>query len=228
MERDALKTVLVVDDDRVTRTLVSRSLTATKVCGVVTASDGQEAVEILRTMPVDLLVTDLQMPRMGGFQLLAYLSTQYPAVPAIVISGVLDEVKREKAGELGALHVLAKPIQIPELQASVKALLQLKPDGRFPHTNLLNLLTLIYWESKTCTLTVQSRGRVGMLYLLDGRLIHAAYKAREGRDVAFEILNWERPDITMMETCKVAPSMEDPMPDFLRDARQRLESQGPG
>ncbi|HJU84164.1 MAG TPA: response regulator [Holophagaceae bacterium] len=224
MDPNPTKTVLVVDDDRVTRTLVSRTLTATRLCSVVSAGDGEEALEVLRTMPVDLLVTDLQMPRMGGFQLLAHLTTEFPAIPALVISGVLDDSKREKAGEMGAMKILAKPLRAEELQECVKTMLQREPDARFMQMNVLSLLTLIHWEDKTCTLTVQSRGRLGMLYLQSGRLIHATYKNREGRDVAFEILAWERPDVTMMETCKVLPSIEDPMDRFLEEARSRIQA----
>jgi CheY-like chemotaxis protein len=224
MDPDSSKTVLVVDDDRLTRTLVSHALTATRICSVVAAEDGEEAMEVLRTMPVDLVVTDLQMPRMGGFQLLAHLTTQYPAVPAIVISGFLDDSKRAQAGELGALNVLSKPIKPEELQEWVKALLQVPPGARFTQMNILTLVTLIHWEGKTCTLTVQSRGRVGMLYMLAGTLIHASYKSREGLDVAHEILSWERPDVTMIETCKVLPSMEVSMDDFLDEARSRMQS----
>ncbi len=224
MESNAPKVVLVVDDDRLTRTLVSRALTATRECTVIGAGDGQEALEVLRTMPVDLVVTDLQMPRMGGFQLLAHLTTQYPAVPAIVISGVLDDSKREQAGELGALNVLPKPINPEELQNWVKALLKIQPDARFTQMNILTLVTLIHWEGKTCTLTVQSRGRVGMLYILAGSLIHATYKSREGIEVAYEILGWERPDVTMMDTCKVLPSIEETMDTFLEEARTRMQA----
>ncbi len=129
-----------------------------------------------------------------------------------------------KAGELGALQVMAKPVQAEALQEAVKAMLQREPDARFSQMNILSLLTLIHWESKTCTLTVQSRGRIGMLYLLGGRLIHATYKNREGREVAFEILGWERPDVAMMETCKVLPSIDDDMDRLLEEARSRTQA----
>ncbi|MBS1767067.1 MAG: response regulator [Acidobacteria bacterium] len=216
------KTILAVDDDRLTLLVVKRALEGPER-KVLTASNGLEAIELLRDHAVDLLVTDLEMPLMGGFQLLTHVTSRYPAVPVLVLSGVLDDEKRDKVRELGALHVYAKPPEAPSLRAAVESLLLRAPDGRFKGMNLLSLLTLVSWEKKTCTLSIQGHGGAsGMLYVSEGQLVHAACGAKEDAEAALDILGWDRADVTMMESCKIERSIETPMEALLTDLKARL------
>ena len=220
-EPPAPKVILAVDDDRLTLAVVSRALEGPER-KVLVAGNGLEAVEVLRDQAVDLLVTDLEMPLMGGFQLLAHVTSRYPAVPVLVLSGVLDDEKLGRVRELGALRVLAKPPQPESLRTAVEALLHRAPDGRFRGMNLLTLMTLVFWEAKTCTLTVHGQdGSSGMLYLQEGHLIHAICGLKEDAEAAHEILGWERADVTMMEACKIERSFHQPMEAFLREAKGR-------
>lgn len=220
-EPPAPKVILAVDDDRLTLAVVRRALEGPER-KVLMASNGLEAVEVLRDQAVDLLVTDLEMPLMGGFQLLAHVTSRYPAVPVLVLSGVLDDEKRGKVRELGALRVLAKPPQADSLRAAVEALLHRAPDGLFRGMNLLTLMTLVFWEGKTCTLTVHGQnGASGMLYILDGHLIHATCGAKEDAEAAGEILGWERADVTMMEACAIERTFHQPMETFIIEAKAR-------
>lgn len=222
-ELPALKVILAVDDERLTLTMVRRALEGPER-KVLTASNGLEAVEVLRDQAVDLLVTDLEMPLMGGFQLLAHVTSRYPAVPVLVLSGVLDDEKRGKVQELGALRVLAKPPQAESLRGAVEALLHRAPDGHFRGMNLITLLMLVFWEKKTCTLTVHGQGGAsGMLYIQEGQLFHATCGAREDEEAAGEILAWERADVTMMEACKIERTFQRPMEAFLLESKARLQ-----
>lgn len=221
-ETTAMKTILAVDDDRLTLLVVRRSLEGPER-KVLTASNGLEAVEMLRDHTVDLLVTDLEMPLMGGFQLLAHVTSRYPAVPVLVLSGVLDDEKRGKVQELGALRVLSKPPLTESLREAVEPLLHRAPDGRFRGMNLLTLMTLVFWEKKTCTLSIHGQnGTSGMLYLMEGQLVHAVTGAKEDADAAVEILGWDRADVTMMESCKIDRTFHQPMETFLVEAKAKL------
>ncbi len=222
MTETASKTILAVDDDRLTLLVVKRALEGPER-KVLTAANGLEAVEVLRDHAVDLLVTDLEMPLMGGFQLLAHAIPRYPAMPVLVLSGVLDDEKRGKVQELGALRVLAKPPEAEPLRNAVEALLHRVPDGLFRGMNLVTLLSLVFWEKKTCTLTIHGQnGSSGMLYLQEGRLIHATCGAKVDAEAAEEILNWDRADVTMMEACMVEATFQQPMEAFLIETKARL------
>ncbi len=82
-----MKKILIVDDEK--SFLLSLKDGLKKHSGrfqVFSAENGRQAVEILRSMSIDLLVTDLKMPEMNGFELLAWTSRHQPQLPVIVMS----------------------------------------------------------------------------------------------------------------------------------------------
>lgn len=216
-----MRTILVVDDDRSVLQVASRALLALKDFAVVTAENGALATRVLQDQPVDLLVTDLQMPVMGGYQLLSYVSQRHPELPAIVITSFLDLDTWGLAMDLGALRVLPKPVIPNMLQQEVRTLLNREPEGLVRGISLGNLLMLMHWERKTCTMTVQSLGRVGMLYVSNGNLIHAAFRDREGEGAALEILGWERAQITFVEACRMDATIALDTPGLLMKATMK-------
>ncbi|MBK8791458.1 MAG: response regulator [Holophagaceae bacterium] len=83
------KTLLVVEDDRATLSLYRAGLKGLQGFKVIMAENGGQALEMLRQEPVHVLVTDLNMPVMDGFNLIAKVSRFYPQVPIIVMSRAL-------------------------------------------------------------------------------------------------------------------------------------------
>ncbi len=106
-ERHGLR-VLVVDDDEAIRLYIGEVLRGAG-CRVLTASDGIEAVEILGASRVDLLITDYNMPRMSGLELMCWCQALLPRLPILLISGQDPESIPVKGEKRGALHVLQKP-----------------------------------------------------------------------------------------------------------------------
>ncbi|HVZ16427.1 MAG TPA: response regulator [Terriglobales bacterium] len=80
------KTILLVDDEPSIR-IISSALLRRAGYETVVAADGFEALQKIREKIPDLVITDLRMPNMNGFELLAVLRSQFPHVPAIAISG---------------------------------------------------------------------------------------------------------------------------------------------
>src|SRR3982074_2909682 len=103
--------LLVVDDNKVNRLLLSRSLEQ-QGHSVATAENGRVALEMLRREPFDLVLLDMEMPEMDGFQVLEHLvrDTQLRDLPVIVTSSLegIDHVVR--CIELGAEDYLPKPV----------------------------------------------------------------------------------------------------------------------
>jgi CheY-like chemotaxis protein len=122
--------VLVVDDSISVRTVVARYLRALGH-EVEEASDGLEALGRLRTRAYGLVVSDLEMPRMDGFELLAELGRLEiaPAVPVVVASTLADPETRRKVLALGAREFLPKPIEPAALSSLVRDLLPAGPVG---------------------------------------------------------------------------------------------------
>ena len=120
--------VLVVDDEEPTRTLLAEILSG-EGYSVTAAADGYEALEKFRLEQPDLLITDLTMPVMDGYELCQRVR-EISQVPIIVITGLnLSDDGKEKAFSVGADSFLKKPFQTGELLAQVRALLALNIKG---------------------------------------------------------------------------------------------------
>ena len=78
--------LLVVDDEKDIRELTS-ALLADDGYEILTAEDGLQALELLSQFHPDLVITDLQMPRMSGFELVKIMHQRFPELPVIIISG---------------------------------------------------------------------------------------------------------------------------------------------
>jgi DNA-binding response OmpR family regulator len=106
--------VLVVDDDEGVRYCLSVVLTETRY-RVLTAADGVEAASILKSEPVDLLITDYVMPRMNGLDLIRWTRACLPHVGVIMITANDDPAVAAAARSCGALRVLLKPFPMEEI-----------------------------------------------------------------------------------------------------------------
>ncbi len=127
------KSVLIVDDDESTRFVLSRGLEALGLRAIV-VEDGAEVPDLLAGQRFDLVVIDLYMPGMNGFELLrrirrpdpGFLPTpQTPSVVrVVVVSGESNSASIANAKALGADAYLVKPVDIDELHRTVRALLR--------------------------------------------------------------------------------------------------------
>ncbi len=114
------KVVLVVDDSTTVRKFVAASLNM-KGFRVVTAADGVEALERMPAEKFDLIITDLNMPDMDGFEFIRTLreTPEYRDIPLIVLSSMTDLKNKDYALELGALAFLEKPLSTEAIQREV-------------------------------------------------------------------------------------------------------------
>ncbi len=119
------ETILVVEDEDTVRWFVKRALTAQGYT-VVEAHSGVEALHVLEriTQPVDLMVTDLIMPDMGGRELAARMRIQCPALPVLYTSGYSDFGGSSEDPLASAEHFLPKPFGPSELAQKVREILQ--------------------------------------------------------------------------------------------------------
>src|SRR6266436_96102 len=108
--------ILVVDDEVIVRDIVQRILTK-EGFAVLAAADGAEALELFQTFPdtIDLLLTDIDLPRLDGFQLAKRVRLQKPEVKILFMSGKLDMVT-----ETMLANFLPKPFQPNTLVEAVR------------------------------------------------------------------------------------------------------------
>lgn len=113
--------ILVVDDENVVRRLVN--MTLGKEYSVLTADNGCKALELIRTVRIDMVMTDIRMPEMDGIDLADELIRDFPRIPIAFLSGSLDENTRREA-ELRSPHLIDKPFDMHDLRTAVKDILR--------------------------------------------------------------------------------------------------------
>ncbi|MFN7684078.1 MAG: response regulator [Oligoflexia bacterium] len=114
-----MKTILVVDDEPLLREALTFDL---KHWGYspLEAENGLEALKVLKEKPVDLIVTDIRMPEMGGVVLLEQVRKKDPFLPVVIFITGYSDVTIEDAYDLGADAVFSKPFDRSELIQSIQ------------------------------------------------------------------------------------------------------------
>jgi chemosensory pili system protein ChpA (sensor histidine kinase/response regulator) len=122
--KQATTTVMVVDDSITVRKVTARVLTRQGM-EVLSAKDGLDAVEKLHDRVPDLMLLDIEMPRMDGYELATQIrnNPDWKHLPIIMISTRSTKKFREKAKEIGVNRYLSKPYEESELLNNIKALL---------------------------------------------------------------------------------------------------------
>src|SRR3712207_1721621 len=116
------ETILLVDDDAALLEVTSIVL-ASEGYRVVTAEDGAEALRILGREGLDLVVLDIMLPRMSGFEVLKKMR-EHSDVPVVLLTAKSQSVDKVVGLELGADDYITKPFDTKELQARIKAVLR--------------------------------------------------------------------------------------------------------
>ncbi|MEA5618937.1 response regulator transcription factor [Cronbergia sp. UHCC 0137] len=118
-------TILVVDDDLGTRLSISDYLELSGY-SVITANDGQEALTVVNEYHPDLIVTDIVMPRMNGYELVRQVRQQpgFRLLPVILLTGRIQTQERILGYQSGCDLYLPKPFELEELAAAIRNLLE--------------------------------------------------------------------------------------------------------
>ncbi len=114
-----MKNVLIVDDEKSFLSLLEEGFRSRKDFTVTTAENGRQAVEQLRTKQVDLVVTDIKMPQMDGFELLSYLKEFHPGIPVILTTAFGTHEIEERLKAMGASQYLEKPLDFELLSGKI-------------------------------------------------------------------------------------------------------------
>lgn len=108
-----MKNILLIDDSKPILDSLSEYLGYfLQNCIIRTADNGKTAVKIMRSVPIDVILTDLEMPIMNGFELVAYTKTHYPAIPVLVMTGRHSPETEKRAMSVGASRYIIKPFDV--------------------------------------------------------------------------------------------------------------------
>jgi putative two-component system response regulator len=125
--KDQLPTILIADDDESNRALLAEILGAEQY-RIVHAQDGEEAIEVLENGEVDLVLSDVMMPRRSGFAVCRALKSNPDTrlIPVVLVTSLSASEDRMQGIESGADDFINKPVNKEELLARVRSLLKIK------------------------------------------------------------------------------------------------------
>jgi DNA-binding response OmpR family regulator len=114
--------LLVVDDSHAIREVLSKTLSFWGY-GVTLAGNGIEAAKLFLAGSYDLVITDLEMPMMNGWELSRLIKERSPNTPVMVVSGAYDETHWEKMNMRCVDTIILKPFKLKEIEGTVRRLL---------------------------------------------------------------------------------------------------------
>jgi DNA-binding NtrC family response regulator len=118
-------TLLIVDDEKNIRDGLAEAF-GMEGYEALTASDGQEAMKLLEERYIDLVITDLKMPKVSGMELLQHIKQRWQNVPVIIITAHGDITEAVSAMQYGALEFITKPLDLEHLLKLTKNALEIR------------------------------------------------------------------------------------------------------
>ena len=120
--RNFAASILVIDDDRDMRRVL-RDFLVRSGYGVIEAATGDEAIRLIESAPIDVVILDKEMPGMNGFEVLALLRRRRPQTPVIFITAFGGPEVAEESRRRGAWRYVEKPFRVTEVVEAVQAVL---------------------------------------------------------------------------------------------------------
>lgn len=226
-----IKKVLIVDDDQEMLLSVKEGLEKyDETFSVIIAGDGEIAMDKLQSNPVSLVVTDLKMPRMNGFSLLAHIIEHYADIPVIIITAYSTPEMEKQARLGGAVGYIEKPFMIEDLARKIVSALRQESEGGTLHgISSGTFLQLIQMEQKTCTIRVTDKNseKMGVLFFRNGELMDARVNGVSGIDAAYQIFSWDEVNLSIQNSCqKSDKNIEGDLQGILLEAMRLKDETG--
>jgi DNA-binding response OmpR family regulator len=197
-------TILVVDDDPKWLRVVSLYLRA-RDYQVETAANGEEAIQKVSEAPPDVVIADIGMPKMDGYDLCSRLrrDPKTRTLPFIFLTARDQDQDKIRASKIGSDDYLTKPCPLERLTQSVETVLdrldlarripldQIGLSGRLDEVDLLDMVQMLELNQKTGALVLSHGERTGTLYFKDGVIVQADIRSPKREEPLFVLLGWK-------------------------------------
>ena len=189
-----MKRVLIVDDEEdLTWSIAQHLKKDAERYELFTVNSGQEALEVLTQVPIDLVVSDIRMPEISGLDLLMDIREKYPTTKVIIMTAYGSSDIQNEASERGCFKYIEKPFEIQELRNLILDGVEDKKgfEGRVSDFQLSDLIQMNCLGRLTNALYIEKGMQTGTIYIEDGNIIHCQVGDAEGEDAFYEIMSWE-------------------------------------
>ncbi len=162
-----------------------------------TSSSGPDAIAMLENEPFALLLVDLNMPQMDGFQVLAIVRRRFPSLRTVVMTASTEADLRARAYRVGVDLYMEKPKTGREIiffVDCIESLLERESQGGFRGVQSKTLLDIIQMECLTqnsCVLKITSAAGEGRIWIQKGEIVDAAVEDKIGKSALVEMIGWK-------------------------------------
>jgi CheY-like chemotaxis protein len=202
-----MKNILIVDDDIALLKMIAKKFEAgSSDFNPVFVKDGVSAVNQIKNKKIDVVISDLQMPKMDGYGLLEYINGNYPDIPVIIMTAFGKPKSKEILLENGASGYFEKPVNLDQLILEIKRLKEKESDGGILKSASLEMFTqLVEMEQKTCTIRVkrEDNEHEGVLFFRDGEIYYARIGNLKGLEAAYRIFSWHNVTLCIENDCRL-------------------------
>lgn len=196
--------ILIADDEAKWLRIVSLYLSG-RNCLVTTALNGHEALQKIAEDRPDLIIADIGMPGMDGYELCSRLRRDAATrtIPFIFLTARDQDTDRVKARRVGGDDYLTKPCSLERLAQSVETAMdrieqarkisldRIGLNGRIEDVDLLDMIQTLELEQKTGALVLSHGERTGTLYFRDGVIVEAEIRSPAKEEPLFRLLGWK-------------------------------------
>ncbi|MDI6796531.1 MAG: response regulator [Desulfatibacillaceae bacterium] len=186
--------VLLVEDDHAMRDVLHKALSQhNESYQCLVAKDGNEALEILSSHAVSLVISDVMMPGMSGLTLLKKIREKHPNTDVVLMTGYGSERVREEAQTSGCNLFLEKPFRITELQRCISEFLQRRSggfDGTLSGIVLTDLIQMCCMATLSTSIRVTNGQETGFIHIHKGEIVHAGTDTTQGEQAFYSIMSW--------------------------------------
>jgi CheY-like chemotaxis protein len=197
---------------------------------IYTANSGARAIALLEAEPFTLLISDLNMPKMDGLQVLSIVKRKYPQLRIVVMTSVMDEQYRSRAYAMGVDLFWQKPGTEQEIKMfldCLESLLGREEHGGFRGVQSKSLVDIIQLEclsQGSSVLKITNSSLEGRIWVIDGDVIDAATQSLSGEDAFKQILSWKTGNFEILPPDPKRPrTIHNSYQGLLLDSAQALD-----
>jgi predicted regulator of Ras-like GTPase activity (Roadblock/LC7/MglB family)/CheY-like chemotaxis protein len=190
-DKDKLKKILIVDDEEDMIWSLQRNLNNELLqAEIFTAPSGEDALTILNSNHIDLVLSDIRMPGMSGLDLLLDIKNRFPYTQVIIMTAFPSNEFKKEALLRGSMHFVEKPFDIKELRDLIRKALREEDvfKGTVAGVGLSDIIQINALSRSTSVLRVKDGDRLGIIYFQEGQVVHAISGELEGEEAFYKIM----------------------------------------
>ena len=202
----ATKRILIVDDEESLTWSIAKNLKRQyKDHEIYSMNSGDEALKILKRLPFNLVISDIQMPGADGLVLLDYVKKHSPEVPVIIMTSLDKSEIKDLAKQGSGVYYFEKPFDMGEFKKTINdALLNVsvQTKNELKNLSLKELIGKNYHNKFSGSINVKNTNKSGTLYFQAGEIIHAVTNDLEGELALLNMLCWKKINYEIESTNK--------------------------